>query len=131
MGRAMILVLPLLLSSLSSGALPGQSPDLSGAWIGDAVLPGSTETDHITLVLEKAGDSYSGRFSDSRELARDAALRDVTYNNGNLRFKVPVVIDGRNQTLRFGLNFHSGRLIGGWGTEGGNYGTLELSRRPK
>jgi hypothetical protein len=129
MERMTIPMLAMLLLTLAPAALPGQDNDISGTWVGDAALPGSSEKDRITLVIEKTGESYAGKFSDSLGLGQDVALENLTYNDGRLRFTVLVKIDGRETRLRAGLNLSSGRLIGGWGGESGAYGAVELSRK--
>jgi hypothetical protein len=146
MARWARLILPLIFPVLTSGALAGQSPDIAGTWIGDAVMPGSSTPARITLVLGKTGDSYSGKFSASRGLADEAPLEDVTFTDRNFRGKVSIKSNGEDLKLTIGLNLFSDRLmgerlLGGWGIgretfekwlgrrDMDLYGVLDLSRK--
>ena len=121
-------MLPLYLIALGILMFAGQDSDLTGTWAGDARMTGSTEMDHIILVLEKSADSYSGKLSDSRGLFKDEPIRDVTFRNNNLRFKATARSTGREIIVDFGLNYFQGRFIGGWGAGAGDFGPLDLSR---
>jgi hypothetical protein len=131
MKRTMIsIALTLFSIPLMSGLLIAQDSDISGTWIGDAAVPGSTESDRLTLILEKSGDSYSGKLSDSLGLASGAPLEDVTFINNDLRFRVSAKRGGQDIKLRVGLNFFLGRLIGFWGIPDTiNNSVLDLSRQ--
>jgi hypothetical protein len=82
------IMISLLLVVVSSSMVLWQDVDLAGTWAGDVPMPGLRELDHLTLILERNGDSYSARLSDRAGIVQDAPLKDVTCKNGHLRFKV-------------------------------------------
>ena len=113
----------------ASSFLFGQEQDISGTWTGDAIMPGSTEANRVTLVLEKTDDSsYKGRITDSRGLAKDAVLEGVSFQNGNLRSRFAISLNGKEISMRAGVNVLLGRLIGALWAENSPGTPLDLAR---
>ena len=90
---------------LVAGPLPAQRVDLSGTWTGDTRVPNSTENDRITLVLKKAGNSYSGSVTDSMGMANAAALENVKFENSTLSFEFVVSANGENVKITTNLDY--------------------------
>jgi hypothetical protein len=125
------MLLPLLFLLAAIEPATAQAPDFSGTWAGDAAMPGSTEKERITLVLRKSGDTYTGTISDTKGLAKEAALEDVTVNDVNLRFAFTIRRSGREVKVRAALNAIVGRLVGGWWADDALYSPLDLAPQPK
>jgi len=126
-----VVSLAALILSMAPASLPGQNLDLSGTWLGETILPGSSEKVEITLVLQSSGDTYSGTISNSKALFTKAALEEVRLDNKLLKFKFTLTMGGRDSRLRVSLNSFMGGLIGGWVTEDGNYmfGPMDLDKK--
>jgi hypothetical protein len=92
-------VLALLFMVLNLALPFGREADIAGTWTGDAGMPGLTDPDHLTLVLESNGDSYSGKLPDRAGIVLDVPLKDVTFKNGNLRFKATIWSGGTEMIL--------------------------------
>ena len=115
---------------LVAGPLPAQQVDLSGTWTGDTRVPNSTENDRITLVLKKAGNSYSGSVTDSMGMANAAALENVKFADRTLGFEFVISANGENVRISTKLDYKDGKLTGSWSSDEGNTGSLDLARKP-
>ncbi|MBZ5495242.1 MAG: hypothetical protein LAP85_02475 [Acidobacteriia bacterium] len=129
MKKVGISVLAALFLFLMTGMLLAQNADLSGTWVGDTLIPNSTDKDFLTVVLKKDGVSYSGTITDSMGMANGAALEKIKFENGTLSFQF-AIFDGQ-QNLRVSATFKvSGdKMTGSWETESGDTGSVTLERK--
>jgi hypothetical protein len=129
MKRAMILALPAVLMTLMAGLLLGQNTDLSGTWVGDTVVPNSSDKDGVTLVLKKDGASYSGTFSDSMGMANEVALQNIKFEKDTLTFEFVIATTDFSLRISTTLKISGEKLVGSWVSEANDTGPLELSRK--
>jgi hypothetical protein len=106
----------------------GQNKDLSGTWYGETVVPNATDKDVITMVLKKAGDSYTGTISDSLGMLNGAPLEKARFEKDTLSFEFVVLVGGRDIRTRTTLKISGEKLVGSWETEDGASGPLEMAR---
>jgi hypothetical protein len=120
----------LLVISLLCIAAPifGQNKDLSGTWSGETVVPNAPDKDVITMVLKKAGDSYTGTLSDSLGMLNRTPLEKVKFEKDTLIFEFVVSTGGQEIRARIALKISGEKLSGSWETEDGNTGSLEMTR---
>jgi len=114
---------------LAAGSVAAQQTDLSGTWNGSTSVPNMTDNDQITLVLKKAGDSYSGSVSDSMGMVNEAALENVKFENDALSFEFAISVNGQAVRVTNKLNYKEGKLTGYWSTEDGMSSAMELVRK--
>jgi hypothetical protein len=131
MKRATILFLALLFVGFAAVALLAQQfPDISGTWVGDTDFPNTQEIDHVTLVLKKAGDSYSGTITVAT--AKEVALENVKIEDEDtfsfafrmLVGKETVKVTAKLDVLNDKVMGH--KLLGAWTMETGEYGSFDL-----
>ncbi len=109
--------------------LPSQTKDLSGTWVGDTAVPNAVDKDQVTLVLQKAGESYSGTVTDSMGMANASALENVKFENDTLTAEFMIFNGNENIRIWMTLKVTGDKLIGSWQDGGESTGPLELSRK--
>jgi len=125
---SMLSMLAFLLA-LSYGISFCQEVDLSGTWEGTTEVPDAPEPDQITLVLEKIDGEYSGTFTDSLGFAEDAELKDIEFKDNTLTFNF-TIFDGFEYAQVYStLTVDGNKMSGGWETEDGDSGQIELVRK--
>ena len=133
MKRATILALLGLLATSMAGLLFAQFPDLSATWVGTTDFPTTPEEDPVTLVLKKAGDSYTGMITVATAKAvpldnfkiedEDSFTFEFVMPVGNDKVKVKARLDVVSDKV------DGNKLVGAWTTENGDYGSLDLTRK--
>jgi hypothetical protein len=132
MKRATILALTLLFTAFASiTILAQQMPDISGTWVGDTDFPNTPEVDHVTLVLNKAGDSYTGNITVAT--AKAAPLENLKIEDEDtfsFSFSMLVGKDTVKVTAKLDIlddKELGHKLVGAWTMESGEYGSFDLS----
>jgi hypothetical protein len=132
MKRVTILMFTALLMTFAATSLFGQTPDISGTWVGDTEIPNSTGTDHVTLTLKKADALYSGTITMAR--AKDAAIENFAFEDEdtfNFEFVMPSGTDKIRVKVKLDIlndKVLGSKLMGSWAIEDGTYGSLDLQR---
>ncbi len=133
MRTATILTLLVLLTGLTALALPGQTPDLSGTWVGETDFPSTPDQDPVTLILKKTDTSYTGTIAIGT--TKEVALENFSFEDEDTfgfdfvmtadkdRAKVHAKLDVINDKVE------GNKLMGSWVMEDGSYGSLELVRK--
>ncbi len=127
MRSRMVGLMVILLLSCTPSML-GQSKDLSGTWSGETVVPNSPDKDSVTLILKKAGDSYTGTISDSLGMLNETPLEKVKFENDTLSFAFVVLANGQEIRVHSALKPSADKLVGSWESEDGANGRLEMVR---
>ncbi len=133
MKSATILLFSALLLGMSAITLFGQTPDISGTWVGETDFPTTPDTDPVTLVLKKTDTTYSGTIVIGT--GKEVALANVVFEDEDTigfdfymtadkeRVRVHAKLDVINDKLE------GNKLMGSWVIEDGSYGSLELVRK--
>jgi hypothetical protein len=131
MKRATVLGFALLFVVFAAATLLAQQfPDISGTWVGDTDFPNTPEVDHVTLVLKKAGDSYSGMITVAT--AKEVALENVKIEDEDtfsFAFRMLVGKDTVKVTAKLDVlndKVMGHKLLGAWTMETGEYGSFDL-----
>lgn len=100
--------------------------DVSGTWIGKAVVPDGTE-DELTVILNKANGNYTGTVVDAMGLiVLGTEFKDITFVQNELKANFPLA----NGTLiSFRLKFEGDKMSGEWMDPQGTTGTLEFVKK--
>jgi hypothetical protein len=128
MKNAFILVLFAMTLAFPASPLLSQSQNLSGTWVGETVIPNAVDKDQVTLVLQKAANSYSGTVSDSMGMAKESPLENVTFEDDTLTAEFMVFNGNENVRIWMTLKVDGEKLVGNWQDGGDGTGPLELER---
>lgn len=133
MKRATILALLGLLMTAMAGILFAQFPDIGATWVGTTDFPNTPEEDPVTLVLKKAGTSYTGTITvaTAKEIPlenfkigdEDSFTFEFMMPVGNNKVKVKARLDVVSDSV------DGNKLMGSWFMDSGDYGSLDLSRK--
>ena len=136
MKRAAVLVLTVLTvlcTAFGAATIFQQFPDISGTWVGETDFPNTPDVDPVTLVLKKAGDSYSGTITVAT--AKEVALENFKIEDEDTcSFGFTMIIGGTKVQVKAKLDIindkvDGNKLMGAWSLESGEYGSLDLTRK--
>jgi hypothetical protein len=135
MTKTTLVIFSVLLLALASMALYGQTQfkplDVSGTWTGDTELPNSDAPDHVTLILKKAGDSFSGTITMLG--AKDVAIGNLSFEDEDtFSFEFTTTSGGNKNLVKVKLDVINDKvvgnsLMGAWTMDSGDYGRMELT----
>jgi|Deesub1362B_J571_1020462.scaffolds.fasta_scaffold00001_579 hypothetical protein len=117
------------------GCLPGYSqhsspsPDLSGTWVGETIVPDAGQTDEVILVLQKSKAGYTGTITDTMGLIPEVEIEDVTFEDNTLIFTFIATTGYETITVSMNLTYEEGRLVGYWQTDDGTSGDIEFQKK--
>ena len=135
MTKTTLVIFSALLLAFAGTALYGQTQaktlDVSGTWTGDTELPNSDTKDHVTLILKKAGDSFSGTITMLG--AKDVAIENFSFEDEDtFEFQFTMTSGGNKNVVKVKLDVINDKLLGNslmgaWTMDSGDYGRLELN----
>jgi hypothetical protein len=114
--------------ALSSGFALSLADDISGTWLGQTEIP-DQGTDEMTLVIEKAGDTYTGTISDSFGMLVDAQCEDLDYKDNVLSFNISIYDGYSTMTVYITLKVEGNTMTGQWETEEGDTGEITMEKK--
>ena len=117
-----------LILALSSGFAFCLADDISGIWVGETEIP-DQGTDELTMVLEKAGDTYTGTLSDSFGMLVDTEAEDLEYKENVLTFNFSIYDGYSSMTVYITLNVDGNTMTGQWETEDGGTGEINMEKK--
>lgn len=123
-----ILAFVVLMFALSSGFALCQADDISGTWVGETEVP-EQGTDELTLVLDKAGDTYTAIISDSLGMFIDAECKDLEYKDNVLTFNFSIYDVNSSMTIYVTLKVEHDTMAGQWESEEGDTGEVNMEKR--
>lgn len=123
-----ILAMTAFVFALSSGFALCLSDDISGTWVGETEIP-DQGTDELTLVLEKAGDSYTATMSDSFGMLTDAECEDLEYKDNVLSFNFAIYDGYSSMVIYITLEVDGNSMTGQWETEEGETGEVNMVKK--
>ncbi len=110
-----------------------QIPDISGTWVGTTDFPTTPDIDPVTLILKKAGTSYTGTITVAN--AKEVALENFKVEDEDtisFTFLLPIGNDKAKVKARLDIindKVEGNKLMGAWTLETGEYGSLDLAQR--
>ncbi len=126
LGAALALTVLPLGASAQTPAKP--KVDLSGTWIGFAVIENGATNEGVTLVLENKDAGYAGKLTSVSGLATDSEIRKVVFKDGKLTFEFDLA-GGQGEVIFLELAVEGDAMKGTWVDAGGNGGKVELERK--
>lgn len=121
------LVLITFIFALSSGLSFCLADDISGTWVGETDIP-EQGTDELTLVLEKAGDTYTGTLNDSFGMVVDTEAEDLEYKDNVLTFNFSIYDGYSSMIVYITLKVEGDTMTGQWETEEGETGEINMAK---
>jgi hypothetical protein len=112
----------------SSFAQEVDQVDLSGTWTGYTTLGDGSRAD-FNLVLEKAGESYTGKINDDAGMIPGMAIKNVIYKDRILAFEIDYSDGMGTIPIRIELKFEGEALKGSWMGPNGESNIIELGRK--
>jgi len=117
-------------ATLTYSAQQEKFPDITGTWVGETDFPATDEKDPVTLVLKKAGDTFTGTIAVGN--GKETKLEDVKIEDEDtFSFVFSLSLGGETNLVKAKLDVISDRvignkLLGSWTTDDGSYGALDL-----
>ncbi len=119
----------LVLAAFATAQQPGKPKvDLSGTWAGYAIV-GDGSRAEVSLVLEKAGETYSGKITSETGQVPDMAIKNVAFKDPTLTFEVDLPNGPGTQLIKIELKREGDTLKGSWVDEEANSNIIELARK--
>jgi len=119
----------LLLVAFASAQQPGKPKvDLSGTWAGYAIT-GDGNRAEFNLVLEKAGETYSGKITSETGQIPDMVIKNVAFKDPDLTFEIDLPNGPGTQLIKVELKREGDTLKGNWVDEEGSSDIVELARK--
>jgi hypothetical protein len=112
---------------LFSGFSFCSSDDISGTWVGETEIP-EQGTDEMTMVLEKAGDTYTAILSDSFGMLVDTEAEDLEYKDNVLTFNFAIYDGYSSMTVYITLKVDGDTMTGQWETTDGGTGEINMEK---
>ncbi len=134
MKKLPVIVLAMLLvaagAALSVSAQTSAKPkvDLSGTWVGFAVIENGNTNEGVTLVLENKDGGYADKLTSVSGLAYDSEIRKAVFKDGKLTFEFDLA-GGQGEVIFLELGVEGDAMKGTWADASGNGGKVELGRK--
>jgi hypothetical protein len=127
--RILILsVLALALALAPAFAQKAGKVDLTGTWTGSTLL-GDGSRAEFNLILEKAGETYTGKITDETGLIPEMQIKNVTFKDPALAFEIDFPNGTEMQLIKIELKLEAEALKGSWADQFGGSNIIELSRK--
>lgn len=102
--------------------------DLSGTWVGFAIIENGTQKEDVTLVLEKKEGGYAGKVTSASGLVDNTDIRNAVFKDG--KFTCDFDLSGLDgQVISLELVVEGDTMKGTWVDAGGNSDKVELERK--
>lgn len=112
-----------------SGVVFGQSPDLSGTWLGETYVPDAVDPDELTLVLKKENGEYTGKLTDSMGMLEESECEDIEFVDNQLTFNFEVDTGTEYLRVYINLKVEGDTMTGFWESEDGSTGEVSLRKK--
>lgn len=114
---------------LGLGWAQNQTPDLTGTWLGETIVPDSGQSDEVTLVLEKTDAGYKGTIFDSLGMVPEVEIKDVNVEGKTITFTFTATDGYETFLVTMTLTYEEGKLVGYWQIDDGPSGDIEFHKR--
>src|SRR5512136_863325 len=120
----------LIVAAVTAPAFAQTAPkaDFAGTWTGYTLLGDNTRAD-LNLILEKAGDTYTGKINDDAGQMPVMEVKNVTFKDKTLLFEVDYPQESGTALIKIELKLDGETLKGSWADPDGNSNIIELVRK--
>ena len=127
MNKSRFLIFTLSLTLAAAVLFAAGAVDLSGTWKGFAENEGYP--DNVTVVLEKAGDTYTGTVTDEMGMFPNSSIQNFVVIEDTVTFEFEGNYEGTPFTLKAEMTLDEGTMKGTWTVDSlGASGILELTK---
>lgn len=124
----LLIVVTLALLVLIGGLLAQTKPDVTGTWVGYAIVGDGQPVD-FQVQISKSGNAYTGKLSDMAGMIPETEMREIVLKDKLLTFEFDFS-DGMNFVLiRIELTLDADTLKGRWFDPDGNSDIVDLARK--
>jgi hypothetical protein len=102
--------------------------NLAGTWTGYTILGDGNRAD-FNLLLEPAGDTYTGKINDEAGMIPEMMIKTVTFKDLTLDFEIDFPNGAGVQLIKVELKYEADTLKGSWVDPNGESNIVELSRK--
>ena len=120
-----VLVLAAAVPVLSQKA---EKVNLAGTWTGYTILGDGNRAD-FNLILEKAGETYTGKITDETGVIPEMTIKNVSFKNPTLSFEIDLPEGAETRLIKIELKLEADTLKGSWADPDGNTNVIELARK--
>jgi hypothetical protein len=120
-----VLVLAAAVPVLSQKA---EKVDLAGKWTGYTILGDGNRAD-LNLILEKAGETYTGKVNDDVGMIPEMVIKNVSFKNPTLSFDIDLPEGAETRLIKIELKLEADTFKGSWADPDGNTNVIELARK--
>jgi len=109
-------------------AQQAEKVNLAGTWTGYTILGDGNRAD-FNLILEKAGETYTGKITDETGVIPEMTIKNVNFKNPNLSFEIDLPEGAETQLIKIELKLEADTLKGNWVDPDDNSNIVELARK--
>jgi len=129
MRKAIFVIIGLVVAAILGLARSAKPVDLTGTWTGTAIVPPG-DKDEVTLVLQKSGQTYTGRLNDTVGMLVNAEIRNFSLETNRVSFEFDVVSGSEVRAIKANLTLEGDAMKGVWvDLQDGESNMLELTRK--
>jgi len=128
---------PILILTLAVLVLAAAAPvfaqkagkvDLAGKWTGFTILGDGNRAD-MNLILEKAGETYTGKINDDVGMIPEMVIKNVSFKDPTLSFEIELLETGGTRLIKIELKLEADTLKGSWVDPDDNSNVIDLTRK--
>ncbi|MGZ7065381.1 MAG: hypothetical protein ACXVI6_03400 [Candidatus Aminicenantales bacterium] len=117
-----------LAAAASAFAQKAEKVNLAGKWTGYTVLGDGNRAD-LNLILEKAGETYTGKVNDDVGMIPEMVLKNVSFKDPTLSFEIELPEANGSRLIKIELKLEGETLKGSWVDPDDNSNVIELTRK--
>ncbi|MGA2532794.1 MAG: hypothetical protein ABSG19_07115 [Candidatus Aminicenantales bacterium] len=127
---SLILALAVLALAAAASAFAQKAGEvnLAGTWTGYTILGDGNRAD-FNLILEKAGETYTGKITDETGVIPEMTIKNVSFKNPTLSFEIELPEGAETRLIKIELKLEADTLKGSWVDPDNNSNVIELARK--
>jgi hypothetical protein len=127
---SLILALGVLIVATAAPVVAQQAEkmNLAGTWTGYSILGDGNRAD-FNLILEKAGETYTGKITDETGVIPEMTIKNVSFKNPTLSFEIELPDAAGTRLIKIELKLEGETLKGSWVDPDDNSNVIELARK--
>jgi hypothetical protein len=117
-----------LAAAVPASAQKAEKVDLAGKWTGFTILGDGNRAD-LNLILEKAGEMYTGKVNDDVGMIPEMVIKNVSFKESTLSFEIELPEANGTRLIKIELKLAADTLKGSWADPDDNSNIIELTRK--